>query len=308
MTTGNTVSIHMLRGGMSDYTKGMIVTVLGAVCWGISGTCSQYLCSVQGMDPRWVTQIRLISAGMILAIYSLLRERESFRRLLHTPKAVLHCVFFGVGGLMFTQFAYTISISKTDSGTATVLQYLSVIMVLILTCFRSRKRPALREIFAIVSCLVGSFLVATHGSFTSLSISREGLLWGVISAVAATCYIMIPQNLMKEWGSTLPIGQGMLYGGIAFFFLMRMWDRPVQINRESGLILLVIVLVGTVFAFVFFLQGTSMIGPARGNMVGCMEPLVATLTTVLFLHTRFAPMDILGFAFIIATVFILAKK
>ena len=68
------------------------------------------------------------------------------------------------------------------------------------------------------------------------------------------------------------------------------------------------ILAGTVLAFVFFLWGTSNIGPARGNKVGCMEPLVATLTTVLFLHTSFLPVDFIGFGFIIATVFILARR
>lgn len=100
----------------------------------------------------------------------------------------------------------------------------------------------------------------------------------------------------------------MLYGGIAFFFLMRMWTRPLQVDLRSLLALAVIVVVGTVLAFVFFLWGTSIIGPARGNMVGCMEPLVATLTTVLFLHTSFLPVDFIGFGFIIATVFILARR
>ena len=40
---------------MSKYAKGVLITLLGGACWGLSGTCSQYLCSVQGMDTRWVT-------------------------------------------------------------------------------------------------------------------------------------------------------------------------------------------------------------------------------------------------------------
>ena len=308
MRDGKMISLPASTRGLSEYAKGMIITIVGAVCWGISGTCSQYLCSVQGMDSRWVTQIRLICAGIILVIYSLIRERERFGQLIHTPKALAHCVIFGVCGLMFTQYTYTTSISATNSGTATVLQYMSVIIVLAVSCVMSRKLPVLREILAILSCLAGRFLVATHGSLTGLSISRAGLFWGILSAVAAACYIMIPQKLMKEWGSTLPVGQGMLYGGIAFFFLMRMWTRPLQVDLRSLLALAVIVVVGTVLAFVFFLWGTSIIGPARGNMVGCMEPLVATLTTVLFLHTSFLPVDFIGFGFIIATVFILARR
>ena len=90
MRDGKMISLPASTRGLSEYAKGMIITIVGAVCWGISGTCSQYLCSVQGMDSRWVTQIRLICAGIILVIYSLIRERERFGQLIHTPKALAH--------------------------------------------------------------------------------------------------------------------------------------------------------------------------------------------------------------------------
>ena len=113
--------------------------------------------------------------------------------------------------------AYLTAIAKTNAGTATVLQYLSAIFVLLIVCLRKRKLPVLRENIAIVSCLVGTFLVATHGSFTSLYISKQGLFWGFLAAVAATLYILIPQQLLADWGSIIPTGIGMLTGGIAFF-------------------------------------------------------------------------------------------
>jgi len=80
------------------------------------------------------------------------------------------------------------------------------------------------------------------------------------------------------------------------------------INREIILGLLVVVILGTVLSFTLFFMGTSVIGPARGNMIGCVEPLVATVSTALFLHTVFTPMDIVGFALILATVLLLAKQ
>lgn len=36
------------------------------------------------------------------------------------------------------------------------------------------------------------------------------------------------------------------------------------------------------------------------TLLGCVEPLTATLTTALFMHTAFAGMDLIGFAFILA--------
>ena len=161
---------------MNQYMKGVLCTIIGGACWGISGTCGEYLCTYRGMDTRVLTDMRLLGAGIILCIFLACRERKKLQEFLHTPKALIHCIIFGVCGLMFTQFAYLTAISKTNAGTATVLQYLSAIIVLLVVCVKNRKLPVLRENIAIISCLLGTFLVATHGSFTSLYISKEGLL------------------------------------------------------------------------------------------------------------------------------------
>lgn len=293
---------------MSKYTKGVLITLLGGACWGLSGTCSQYLCSVQGMDTRWVTALRLLGAGVVLLLLAAVQQREQLQKLLRDKRAVLYCVVFGVCGLLFTQFTYITSITKSNSGTATVLQYLSVVIVLFVECIAMRRLPVRREWLAMGSCLFGTFLVATHGSVTSLYISRDGLIWGFISAAAAAAYIIIPQRLMRKWGSILPVGMGMLSGGIACVLLMRIWTISVSFSAQSVVMTIFVVLVGTALAFTAFLQGTAIVGPARGNMLGCVEPLTATLTTALFMHTAFAGMDLIGFVFILATVFILAKK
>lgn len=293
---------------MNQYKKGVIYTIIGGACWGISGTCGEYLCTFKGMDTRLLTDIRLLGAGLVLCLFMFWRYRPNVKLFLKTPNAVWHCIVFGIGGLMFTQYAYLTAIAKTNAGTATVLQYLSAIFVLLIVCLRKRKLPVLRENIAIVSCLVGTFLVATHGSFTSLYISKQGLFWGFLAAVAATLYILIPQQLLADWGSIIPTGIGMLTGGIAFFFIMRVWKISVKLDLTTVIITLLIVLVGTVLAFTMFLKGTSLVGPARGNMLGCVEPLMATVCSTVFLDTVFLPMDIIGFGFIIATVFILAKS
>lgn len=293
---------------MTKYTKGIFYTIIGAMCWGISGTCSQYLCASRGIDTRWLTDIRLLGAGVLLLITVLLKDRSNFNQLIHTPKAFFHCILFGVCGLMFTQYSILTSISKTNAGTATVLQQLSAVMILLFVCITTKKAPVFKEYVAIAFCLIGTFLVATHGSFSGLYISKDGLMWGILSAFAAMLYILIPQNLFKSWGSIMPISIGMLSGGIVFFFLMRVWTIPVSFTPDAILMVIVIVFVGTVLGFTLFLKGTSIVGPARGNMLGCVEPLVATICSALFMNTIFTPLDIIGFAFILSTIFILAKN
>ena len=97
---------------MNQYMKGVLCTIIGGACWGISGTCGEYLCTYRGMDTRVLTDMRLLGAGIILCIFLACRERKKLQEFLHTPKALIHCIIFGVCGLMFTQFAYLTAISQ----------------------------------------------------------------------------------------------------------------------------------------------------------------------------------------------------
>ena len=297
-----------MNSNNKNYTKGVLFTLLGGICWGLSGTISQYMCSIQNVNPKFITCCRLLGAGVILMMVAFWQDRENVKRFFHTPGDVLHGICFGIGGLSFTQFAYLISVTKTNSGTATVLQYLSTILILLYTCLRFRKLPDKREIFGIICCLSGCFLLATHGSLTTLAISEEGLFWGLLSAVAVCFYMLIPQRLMGIWGSILTVGFGMLSGGIAFFLIMRIWTIPVSLNPQAGMMLFYIVVIGTVVAFTSYLHGSHIVGAARGSMLGCMEPLVAMLTSAAFLGTVYTGIDLVGTALVLGTVFILSQE
>ena len=49
--------------------RGMFLTILGGICWGVSGTCGQFLFSTYGVDAMWLTSIRLLSGGLLLGAF-----------------------------------------------------------------------------------------------------------------------------------------------------------------------------------------------------------------------------------------------
>ena len=63
-----------------------------------------------------------------------------------------------------------------------------------------------------------------------------------------------------------------------------------------------IVLVGTVGAFTFFLQGIHLIGPVKASLLACLEPLTAVALSSLCLGSRFSAADLAGSACILMTV------
>ncbi len=74
-----------------------------------------------------------------------------------------------------------------------------------------------------------------------------------------------------------------------------------------GILLVVIgVLVGTFLAYGLYLQGVKDAGSLRAVLLGTIEPVMATITTVLVLGITFSVADLIGFALILAMVVLTA--
>ena len=89
---------------------------------------------------------------------------------------------------------------------------------------------------------------------------------------------------------------------------VRPWNIPAELTLYSLFALGGMVLVGTVLSYTLYLQGVNDIGSVKASMLACVEPVSAALFSFFWLKTRFAPADILGFALILSTVFILSKN
>ena len=215
---------------------------------------------------------------------------------------------FAVFGLLFCQYTYLTAIFYSNAGTATVLQYLNPVMIMLLVCVVSRRIPNKIEIISVILAVSGTFLIATHGNIHSLSISKEGLFWGLLSAVAAVSYSLLPGKIIAKWGSLLVTGYAMLIGGLSFAIISRQWKTKVVFDMGTVFGVLAISIIGTAIAFSLYLQGIQEIGAVKASMLASIEPVAATLFSFVWLKTPFTSIDIIGFAFIMTTVFLLSKK
>lgn len=289
-------------------TRGIIFTLAGGILWGFSGTCGQYLFSFEDVDPAWLTVTRMLWAGILLLAFSFSRHRDAMKGILKNRRDRLRLIIFAILGLTSCQYTYLAAISYSNAGTATVLQYLGPALVMIVSCFLSRRLPSKKEIFAVALAISGTFLLATHGNPQALAISPEALFWGLSSAVALMLYTMLPASIIPKWGSTVVTGYGMLIGGIFLFFFTGFWKYHVTFRMPLFFGVAVIVLIGTALAFTLYLQGVSDIGSVKASMLACIEPVSATVISAVWLKTSFSFIDIIGLLFIIMTVLLLSKK
>lgn len=287
--------------------KGIILVIIGAMLWGISGTVAQYLFTKKGFTPEWLVLIRLLVSGVILLLYSYMKSKQNIWTIWKTKHDTLNLICFSIIGMLGVQYTYFAAIKYGNAATATILQYSSPIIITCYLAIRTKKIPDLQEIIAIGLAIVGTFFIITKGNIHSISISKLELFWGIASAFAAAFYTLKPRSLLIKWGSVLVVGWGMLIGGLAFSFIQQPWNCTGTWSISSILAITFVILFGTIIAFTCFMESLKYIKPTESSILSAAEPLSAALLSVLWLHEQLGIAQWIGTACIIITIIILSR-
>ena len=285
---------------------GMLSTFVGGTLWGINGVMGNYLFLNKNVTTPWLIPYRLILAGFLLLGYLYYKKGSKIFDILKNPKDLVQIILFGFIGMLGTQYTYFSAIQFSNAAIATVLTYFGPTLVLIYMCLREKRKPLKYEIVSICLSSFGVFLLATHGDITSLQISFKALVWGILSALSVVFYTVQPESLLKKYGASIVVAWGMMIGGIFIAFVTKPWNISVTFDFITFLVLMLIIVFGTITAFILYLTGVNIIGPTKASIIACIEPVAATICATLFLGVTFDFLDVIGFLCIISTIFIVA--
>ena len=295
---------------MSKTVKGTLYTVVAGIAWGLSGTSGQYLMA-HGISALVLTNLRLTSfnrRGGVLMVLAYSTGKDKTLAFLKDRKSLLSLLIFALIGLFLNQFAYLSAIQETNAGTATVLQYVCPVGVLIYSCIKDKVAPTLAEIISIGLAIGGTFLIATHGELDQLSVTPAGLFWGLFSALTYALYIILPIALIKKWGSMLVIGAGMVIAGLVALPFTGVLQTAIPTSLDFLLAFAGIILIGTVFSYTAFLKGASLLGPVKSSLLASIEPISAVFFAFLIMKEQFYAIDFVGMAMILLAVTIISLK
>ncbi len=286
---------------------GFIITLLGGIFWGFSGSCGQYLFTFHAVTSDWLVPIRMLFSGLILLAMCSVKNKKEIFNVWQSKKSIITMAAFTLLGLVMCQYSYFRAIEFSNAGVATVLQYLSPAMILAFTCIKDKRLPKIFEIIAIALATGGTFLIAAGGT-ENMSLSPKALFWGLAAAVFLVCYTLIPAPLLKISDTPTVLGWGMFIGGICMMPIFKPWEITPEISLPLILALGGVIIFGTVIAYSFFLEGVHLIGASKASIVSSIEPVAATVISALWLKTAFMPTDFIGFAMIISTIFIISFR
>ena len=277
-------------------------------CWGMSGVCSQYLFTHTTMQSSWFVAVRMLAAGSLMILLSFFSRREEAACLLRNKKDLIRCIATGVLGTMLFQFACYGAVQKSNAATAIVLQYLCPVMVMIYACIKERKKPKAHEMIALLLAVAGIVLIATHGNLRELVITEDALIWGIGCAFFMSLNTVLPEPVYRRYSIQTITSVALFSGGLVATVLVCPIKNPPIMDTVALVVLLAAVLCGSVVAYLVYGLAIKLIGASRASLFACAEIPAATVLSLLFLHTRFTWMDLLGFVLIASTIFLLSDS
>lgn len=287
---------------------GIFCGIMTGICWGVSGVFGQFLFETRDVQTAWLVPIRLLSSGILLFIYQYFTNREELLALPKHKKDFFQTIIAGVFGTMMFQYTFFKAVQTSNAGTATVLQYLCPVLVMIYVCCRNRKLPNKKEFLSIVLAITGIFLISTHGNLNTLAMTPEALFWGLFCAFSMFTNTVLPESLYKKYSSQTIIAWGFIFGGLVLSFIFKPWNYSVTIDIPVIISLFFIIIGGSVAAYLFYANAIKRIGPSKASIFSTSEPIAATTLSAVWLGTTFMPIDLIGFALILSVVFILSLE
>ncbi|MEE0944021.1 MAG: DMT family transporter [Clostridia bacterium] len=278
--------------------------VISAVLWGIIGIFVRRLTAL-GLGSMEQMLVRSVIAAAGLVLYLALFDREKLK-----VRVKDLWMFFGTGVVSFLTFgwAYFFTIGITSVSTAAVLLYTSPVFVTVMAAIFFKERITVTKIVALFLALCGTALVS--GGFGGTDIKVVGIATGLLSGFCYALYSIFGRVAAKRYSPITVTAYTFLFSSAGCIFVAD-WSKAAEvIKSEPSSVLLVIAfaVVTAVIPYILYTGGLKYTSAGKAAVIACVEPVVATLTSVLVFRELMSIQALCGSLLILGAILVLNKK
>jgi len=273
------------------------LVALAAICWGVSGGLAGYLLA-QGWDPFVVSFYRAV-VGLLFVAAWLCRHTRGHG--LDDPRLWLWSVVAGLG--VAGNFAfYFLSIAEGSVAVAATLMYCAPVFVYLVSFALGLEKPSPSKFCAIVLVIVGILLLTGVYDANPGGISLFGVAAGLLAGLSYAVFIF-----GFKYAAFYGTSQSALVIVFALVSMLLFWlgddqQRLNALTADARPLFLTLGLLGAGLSFIFFVVGLKFTPPAIASILAMVEPVTASLFSVLVLGETLAGLQLTGMGLVIATV------
>ena len=288
--------------------RGMLLASLASSLWAISGISGEILFKKYNFSSDWLVSIRTLISGILLFVIVIFIEKKSVLKPLKNKKDFIGIILFGTAGMYLVQYTYFKTIELSNVSFSTILQFTAPFFIFIYESIKNKKIPAFSTLILLFMTILGVIFIATKGKISSLSVSPEALLFGLISAIMIAFYSIYPKRLLKKYGSITVVGWGMIVGSVISNIVHPIWKIQGNVNTESIIQVTVVVILGTSVAYLIYIASLNYISSSLAGILTAFEPVLAAILSVIIFRLKFSFVELIGFILVFVSIFILEKR
>lgn len=281
----------------------IIYVLLAALAWGSAGLFVHFL-SGFGFTSFQLAAARATVSAITALIVTLASGKKSLRATLPQFGIFILC------GIAFFSMAafYYMAIRESSVSTAGILLYMSPIIVITVSAIFWGEKITLRKCITIACMLVGCALVT--GVVGGLRFAPRGIIFGLISCCSYASYTIFV-NVASRMGAkpgAITVYSFFIAAIIAMFFC----DPPALATLLVSVpwyAVLGLVGFGAITGFVASYMYSKALERLPAGIVSAMataEPLILTLTSVIFLGEKLTVFSAAGIAIILVSIVVLS--
>ena len=179
---------------------------------------------------------------------------------------------------------------QTTVAIASLCNYMAPIIVILIAPAVLREKLDRRKMPCVLAAFAGIVLVSGvwNGSIGSVS----GLIMGLAAALSFVVIVICNRKIREIQALDKSVIQLAISAvTILPYVLVKNWGTPLNLDTQSVLIILVLGLVHTGFAYCLYFSGMGSLPVQTVAILGYLEPVVSVLCSAFFLHET---MDVAG--------------
>ncbi len=288
--------------------KGIFWSAMASALWGVSGVITQFVSQNESVPTEWFISVRTLFAGILLLIIGSIHVGKHVFDVWKSKDSIIRLFIYAIFGLAVNMSTFYVSIQKGNAATATILQYLAPIFIVLFGVIFLRRKPLKADLLSFLLALVGVFLIITNGSFHELSVPMPAIIFGLLSAVSAAIYYSVPKKLSQENSPFVVLGWGTLIAGIGFNLYHPFWTGAPKLNPGIVLGIGGIILIGTIFAFSAVLYSLKFAPSEVSSIVDAVEPVMTIILSMIVFGQIPSLVEAIGAVIIIISIYFLQRS
>lgn len=283
--------------------QAFIFIVLASVLWGTSGLFVNVLAPF-GFSSLHMSAMRGGISFLCLLVFVLIKDRS----LMKIKLGDLFIVLLSGVSMFGAASSYYAAMQASSVSTAVVLMYTAPIYVLIYSVlFLSEKLTPVKMV-SIVLMLIGCCLVS--GIIGGLKFSIAGILLGFLSGISYGAYNIFTKIAMRRKINPVTVT---FYNFAVMFILATCVSNPAQLlsitsaNPAETIPLIVGIGIFTgITPYFLYTLSLKEIPAGTASALGIIEPMAATIFSVLILKETLTLQPLMGIVLILGSVFLLS--